>query len=213
MAREIELKLPLSDENYSHLISLVKGKAHHNELVFENPSHIIKSDEYYSLYKSREERKKNKELKVIRIRSEKNESLEPSGIDIYGDNSSAEKVFFTIKEKTCENGVEFNSEYESLIEEPQVLRKFFSATGYICWFKKVKDSFSTYCSFKKNPSDFQAHLEVESVNGHKYIEIEYTKDDLSADLVRKNLENILLALNLNPEDRDSRSWPEILGQK
>ena len=57
---------------------------------------------------------------------------------------------------------------------------------------------------------FEAHLELEKVNSLPYVEIEYTGDDFTADEVRQKFEKILLALNLDPKKRDSRSWAEIL---
>ena len=158
-------------------------------------SHILKSDEYFSRYHTHEERIKNKELRVIRLRTE--------------NDGKGEKSFFCIKQKTIENGVEFNSEKESFVEDADVLRDFFEASGFIKWFEKKKDALSVYATVSEN-SDFEAHLELEKVNSLPYIEIEYTKDDLPADQVRASLEKILLALGVDPKKRDSRSWAEIL---
>lgn len=209
MSREIELKVPLTEAQFEKIKFFFLKKEGFESVVFWNLLHIEKSDEYYSLYRTHEERIKNKELRVIRIRSEKENSLEPSGIDMFGEETG-EKAFFCIKQKSIENGVEFNSEYESFVENPEVLRKFFETTGYIKWFEKKKDAFSVHC--KLSGSDFEAHLEIEKVNGLPYAEIEYTKEDFSPDKVRENLEKILLALEIDPKKRDSRSWAEILGK-
>lgn len=211
MSREIELKIPLTEESFSSLKNIILEKKMAGCLTFSKISHVIKSDEYYSLYESHDERVKNKELRVIRIRCERVEMLEPSGIDIFGDSSeSIESAYFTIKEKSLENGIEFNREYETKIDNPDVLRSFFKAAGYKCWFKKIKDSFSTYSCL--TDTNFEAHLELERVNDLPYIEIEYTGDDLDPGQVRENLEKILLALKIDPKNRDCRSWPQILGQ-
>jgi len=107
--------------------------------------------------------------------------------------------------------VEFNSEHETKVENPEVLRAFFEASGYIKWFEKKKDSYSVYCLLKEGGNlEFEAHLELLKVNGLPYIEIEYTKETPEADKVRLLLEKILLVLEIDPEKRDKRSWAEII---
>ena len=202
--REIELKIPLTQEEFTHIEDFLLGRKKIDSLSLRDVEKILKNDEYFSLYKSHEERLKNKELRVIRIRSEKKQPLSPSGIDMFGEES--EKSYFCIKQKSLENGVEFNAEHETLIENPEVLRTFFKAAGYIKWFEKTKDAISS--SVTQN--DFEAHLELEKVNGLPYTEIEYTKEDLAPDTVRVNLEKILVTLGLNVQKRDSRSWAEII---
>lgn len=195
MSREIELKVPLTQEQFEKIQEILSGKNVLPAFNFHSFEHIIKSDEYFSRYHSHEERIKNKELRVIRIRTEKTDG---------GD----EKSYFCIKQKTIENGVEFNSEKETFLEDADVLRSFFEASGFIKWFEKKKDAVGVLCSL--DSSGFEAHLELEKVNSLLYIEIEYTKEDLPADEVRSNLEKILLALGVEPKKRDSRSWAEIL---
>ena len=212
MSREIELKVPLSEDQYEKTTRIISGKIPFSPLAFHSQEKILKSDEYYSLYKTHEERIKNNEFKVIRIRTEKFSVLKPSGIDMYGDESGlSEKSFFCIKRKTLENGVEFNSEHETFIENPDVLRKFLTETGYIKWFEKKKNTLSVRCVLKTKP-DFEAHLEIEKVNGLPYAEIEYTGEETSVEEVRPLLKEILLALEIDPKKRDSRSWAEILGE-
>ncbi len=194
MSREIELKVPLTCEQFDR-IQKILTQNQLSSINIRGLSHILKSDEYFSRYHSHEERIKNKELRVIRIRTE--------------NDGKGEKSFFCIKKKTIENGVEFNSEKETFVEDADVLRDFFAATGYIKWFEKKKDALSVYATVSEN-SDFEAHLELEKVNSLPYIEIEYTKEDLPADQVRAGLEQILLVLGVDPKKRDSRSWAEIL---
>ena len=207
MSREIELKVPLSAEQFERIERIFSKKERFSSIKIVGLSHILKSDEYFSRYHTHEERIAANELRVIRIRSEKILSSEPSGIDIHGD--ACEKSYFCIKTKTIENGVEFNSEKETFVENPDVLRSFFEAAGYIKWFEKKKDALSVFCALSENPA-FEAHAELEKVNGLPYIEIEYTKSDFPADEVRANLEKILAALGVDPKNRDSRSWVEIL---
>lgn len=195
MSREIELKVPLSVEQFDRIKKILIQKEQLPSINIRGLSHILKSDEYFSRYHTHEERIKNKELRVIRLRTE--------------NDGKGEKSFFCIKQKTIENGVEFNSEKETFVEDADVLRAFFEASGFIKWFEKKKDALSVYATVSEN-SDFEAHLELEKVNSLPYIEIEYTKEDLPADQVRAGLEQILLALGVDPKKRDSRSWAEIL---
>lgn len=201
MAREIELKVPLSEEQFEKIEKILSEKESLPSFKFHSFEHIVKSDEYFSRYKTHEERIANKELRVIRIRTEK---------QVKQSEDSEEKAYFCIKRKTIENGVEFNSEKETFVDDAEVLRAFFEAAGFIKWFEKKKNAVGVICSL--DASDFEAHLELEKVNGLPYAEIEYTKDDLPADEVRSNLEKILLTLGVDPKNRDSRSWAEILGK-
>lgn len=195
MSREIELKVPLTLEQFDRIEKILTQKDQLPSINIRGLSHILKSDEYFSRYHIHEERIKNNELRVIRLRTE--------------NDGNGEKAFFCIKRKSIENGVEFNSEKETFVEDADVLRAFFEASGFIKWFEKKKDAISVYATLSEKP-DFEAHLELEKVNSLPYIEIEYTKEDLPADQVRAGLEQILLALGVDPKKRDSRSWAEIL---
>ena len=195
MSREIELKVPLTLEQFDRIEKILTKKEQLPSITVRGLSHILKSDEYFSRYHTHEERIKNNELRVIRLRTE--------------NDGNGEKAFFCIKRKSIENGVEFNSEKETFVEDADVLRAFFEASGFIKWFEKKKDALSVYATLSEKP-DFEAHLELEKVNSLPYIEIEYTKEDLPADQVRAGLEQILLVLGVDPKKRDSRSWAEIL---
>ncbi len=195
MSREIELKVPLTCEQFDRIQKILTQKEQLFSINIRGLSHILKSDEYFSRYHTHEERIKNKELRVIRLRTE--------------NDGRGEKSFFCIKRKTIENGVEFNSEKETFVEDADVLRAFFEASGFIKWFEKKKDAISVYVTLSEK-TEFEAHLELEKVNSLPYIEIEYTKEDFPADQVRAGLEQILLALGIDPKKRDSRSWAEIL---
>ncbi len=195
MSREIELKVPLTCEQFDRIEKILTQKEQLSPINIRGLSHILKSDEYFSRYHTHEERIKNKELRVIRLRTE--------------NDGRGEKSFFCIKRKTIENGVEFNSEKETFVEDADVLRAFFEASGFIKWFEKKKDAISVYVSLSEK-KEFEAHLELEKVNSLLYIEIEYTKEDFPADQVRAGLEQILISLGVDPKKRDSRSWAEIL---
>lgn len=187
MSKEIEIKIPLTDAEYEKIFLEIKDKA----------EHLKKSDEYFSRYDTREERKKNNEPQVIRIRTEENL-----------DKNQTE-TFFCLKFKSIENGVEFNSENESLISDANPLRLFFEVAGYKKFFEKKKDAYSYYYQSEvlKNIS---FHLELEIINGLKYVEIEVTDCDLDAAVIRQELEHYVTQLGLDVTKRDSRSWMEIL---
>ena len=193
MGREIEIKIPLTDAEYDRLLSFVNG-SEARELC-----HILKSDRYYSRYSTEAERreavKAGTEPNVIRIRSEE---------DLQTHNKQS---YFCYKYKSVENGVEFNSENETFIEDGDVLGQFFVGTGYTLYFEKIKDAWSVYCG--NDPVVF--HLELEIVNGLKYVEIEVTQSTLAADEVRRSLEDFVTKLGLDVSKRDSRSWMEITG--
>ena len=189
MGKEIEIKIPLTDLEYDRIFNDIKDGA----------EHLRKSDEYYSKYDTREERIKNNEPPVIRIRTEQNV-----------DKNQTE-IYFCVKRKSIENGIEFNSENETLIQNGDPLRYFFDAAGYKKFFEKNKDAYSYYYT-----SDLYAginfHLELEQVNGLKYVEIEVTDSELPADQVRAELKKFVEQLGLDTSKRDSRSWMEILGK-
>ena len=193
MGREIEIKIPLTDAEYDRLLSFVNGSD------VRRLTHILKSDRYYSQYSTETERraavKAGKEPNVIRIRTEE---------DLQTHNKQS---YFCYKYKTVENGVEFNSENETFIQDEEVLNKFFAGMGYTLYFEKTKDAWSVY--YGEDPVVF--HLELEIVNGLKYVEIEVTQSTLPADKVRQALENFVTLLKLDVSKRDSRSWMEIIG--
>ena len=202
MGREIEIKIPLTDVEYKRIFDFVNGKADFAGVSAcgQKPEHLLKSDEYYSRYDSREESKKASEPQVIRIRSEK----------ISDDDGVAnERSFFCIKRKYVENGIELNREDETFVENADVIRDLLNLSGYHKFFEKKKDALSVHCkSDVLEGVDF--HLELEIVNGLKYIEVEVTDGDLAADEVRGALGKFMEKFGLDTARRDSRSWMEIL---
>lgn len=215
MGREIEIKLPLTDGEYDKIFSVIScDKKIAGLKICKNGDvpcpieHIIKTDSYFSRYATRQESAVAGEPQVIRIRCEKYERI--------GTKEAAKKVapkaFFCIKRKTLENGVELNREDETYIEKPEVVRDLLTLSGYHQFFEKRKDSFSVYCE-----SDIlegcEFHLELEKVNGLKYVEIEVTDEagpGFAADEVRLALGKFVELFGLDSSKRDSRSWMEIL---
>lgn len=202
MGREIELKIPLTEDQYNNILKNVisvaeKGKCNLSSapevLVYDgNTTLVTKNDANYSRYKTREERIANNEPTVIRIREE------AIGNDRHG--------YFTIKRKTFRNGMEINEENETSVEHPEVILQLLEEAGYSCWFRKMKTAYSCYCSFK----DLEFHVELVKVNGLPYLEIEVTSEDQEASIVTASLETLVAKFGLDPAKKDSRPWIEIV---
>ena len=199
MGREIEIKIPLIDEQYDKIFSVITGAEPLTGVkVFGQPEHLIKSDIYFSRYNTREESKAAGEPQVIRIRSEV----------AVGDKTN-ERSFFCIKRKTIENGIEFNREDETFVEKPEIIRDLLLFSGYHQFFEKNKDAYGVHCESVVLPGcDF--HLELEKVNGLKYVEVEVTDGADAADDVRAALEKFMEQFGLDTSKRDKRSWMEII---
>lgn len=192
---EIEIKIPLSDDEFLSINNFINHKKESEDLEFSSSEKILKSDEYFSRYKTRAERKSSNEFEVIRIRTEK-----------IGKN---QKSFFTTKRKSLVNGFEVNDEKETFVENPEVLRNFLLESGFEIWFTKKKDALSVFCSLKNHKMTF--HLELEKVNELKYVEIENTSGDESQkDEIFAELKKIVSGLGLDIAKNDSRSWVEII---
>ncbi len=200
MGREIEIKIPLTDAEYEKIFKVISGELPLTgvDVAAEGLEHLLKNDTYFSRYATREESKAAGEPQVIRIRSE-----------APADDKTNERSFFCIKRKTVENGIELNREDESFIEKPEVVRDLLLFSGYHQFFEKNKDAYGVHCQSLVLPGcDF--HLELEIVNGLKYIEVEVTDGNTSADEVRSALEKFMELFGLDTSKRDKRSWMEII---
>lgn len=195
MGREIELKIPLKVEEFETIFSIIHSGKNHKGIKFSTVEKLYKQDEYYSLYDSRAERIENGEPQVIRIRVE--------------DNGSEKKAYFTLKRKTKQNGIELNKEDESFVSDPDVIRDILTLSKYKCWFRKEKQAYSVHCN-SDVLSDVDFHLELEKVNELPYIEVEVTEEHQNADVVKAALGEFVKLFGLNPENKDSRSWVEII---
>lgn len=198
MGREIEMKIPLTEEKYNELIQVFceqKSQIEGIKIIKACPETVFKQDEYWSRYDSREERLEHKELQVIRIRTEVKDGKH--------------EAFFTLKHKNRQNGIELNKEDETYIENPDVLRLFFTEAGYHKWFDKVKKNVGAFCHSSVLPG-VEFHVELEVVNGLKYIEVEVTSEEGDAQVIKSALGDFMKQCGLNPDDRDCRSWVEIL---
>ena len=200
MGREIEIKIPLTDAEYEKIFKVISGDAKLDglDVAVDGLEHLLKTDTYFSRYDSREESKAAGEPQVIRIRSES-----PAG------DKTNERSFFCIKRKTIENGIELNREDETFVENADVIRDLLLFSGYHQFFEKNKDAYGVHCQSVVLPGcDF--HLELEMVNGLKYIEVEVTDGADNADDVRAALEKFMELFGLDTSKRDKRSWMEII---
>ena len=200
MGREIEIKIPLTDAEYEKIFKVISGDAKLDglDVAVDGLEHLLKTDTYFSRYDSREESKAAGEPQVIRIRRES-----PSG------DKTNERSYFCIKRKTIENGIEMNREDETFVEKPEVVRDLLLFSGYHQFFEKNKDAYGVHCQSVVLPGcDF--HLELEMVNGLKYIEVEVTDGTDNADDVRAALEKFMELFGLDTSKRDKRSWMEII---
>lgn len=197
MAREIELKIPLTETQYKKLYDALIMQ--YKEIpgitvVSSSAEEVLKRDEYYSRYNTLEERRANKEPQVIRIRTE--------------SDSKESKTYFCLKRKQYIDGMEQNVEEETFIEDVTPLRSFFAEAGYFCWFDKNKRAYGAYCTTTET-GELPFHLELVTVNGLKYAEIEVTSETQSPKEVFAALESFVKKMGLNLEDKDPRSWYTI----
>lgn len=205
MGREIEIKIPLTSEEFDRIYDFLCLKKSIDGIKIlgddKNPRErkfFLKKDEYFSKYKKEIERRENNEPQVIRIRAQ----------DFENDRRS----YFTIKRKVVEDGIEVNKEDETFIEDADVLRDFFDLAGYSKWFSKEKKASGVFCTFNLLEG-VTFHLELEIVNELKYVEIEITDTKGSANDIKEGLTQFVKALHLDPQKKDSRSWVEILNGK
>ena len=200
MGREIEIKIPLTDAEYDKIFKVISGEqalAGVN-VAADGLEHLLKTDVYFSRYATREKSKAAGEPQVIRIRSE------APAVD-----KANERSFFCIKRKSIENGIELNREDETFVEKPEVIRDLLLFSGYHQFFEKNKDAYGVHCQSVVLPGcDF--HLELENVNGLKYVEVEVTDGSDAADDVRAALEKFMEQFGLDTTKRDKRSWMEII---
>ena len=214
MGREIEMKIPLTDSQYDYVRDVIFGKSSVSGLTTSSPAKLSKKDEYFTRYDSRDERLKNGEPDVIRMRSE---TIDDDEI----------KTYFTIKYKKLENAIEVNREYESSVSNPEVMYIFFKEAGYHKWFSKEKHAYSCRCKMSSS-ADFDFHLELEIVNDSKWLEVEIVKSDAEHasaseaaknaksaensenDFARKKLCDFVRLFDLDPSLKEPRSWYEII---
>lgn len=192
MGREIEFKIPLNPNQYDFIKQMLDYPSKNKNLNIFDIKDIYKKDEYYSQYLTEEERIKNKEVPVIRLRTENNN-----------------KTYFTVKSKSYENGIEVNSENETYVENADAIRSFFTLTGFNQWFYKEKKALSFY-AYDIREAEFIFHCELVTVNNLTYFEIESTNLDLEKNRLIEKMNKFISFFNLDPKNKDSRTWVQII---
>ena len=71
MGREIEVKIPLSQNEFMKIMAWILGGKKNPALLFKNPEIVFKTDEYYSQFEDMKSRLEN-EPRVIRLRTQTN---------------------------------------------------------------------------------------------------------------------------------------------
>lgn len=222
MGREIEMKIALTSQEFLSVYKAIYGEEKYSQIQFGEVQLLFKQDKNFSRYKTHEERKASNEPKVIRLRKEEileiNKPLDFSNQDMskvsdyfksFCRPSNKHQSFFTIKYKTKQDGIEFNKEDETFVEDQNVIEEMLEIAGYECWFTKEKCAWSSHCKCSAlDNTDF--HLELEAVNNLLYLEVEVTDSDKTPDLIKNGIIEFIKILKINPEHKDSRSWVEIL---
>lgn len=202
MGKEFEAKVLLTPDEY---ISILEQGV--DDMLSFVTKAIKKSDIYYSKYSSTEEAIKYDES-LTRIRTE-------------GDSA-----YLTLKKKELINGFENNEEYETRIEDAEVVKKLLLEAGYSPYFKKYKTS----RTISVNPPPInipgvKAHIELEKVENSMHVEKATYKRfyalEIEAvapgdlDTHTEELAEIVKAyfnyFNKTEKDFDTRSWRNLLG--
>ena len=110
------------------------------------------------------------------------------------------------------------------VKRLEALRILFEEAGYKRWFYKEKSSYSSYCALKEGAGQTRFHLELVTVNGMNYVEVELVINDEEGEAkagvktkkpeanLKAELEKFIVALGLNPADKDPRSWYQIISE-
>lgn len=197
MGKEFEAKVLLTSEEYIDILE---------KEILNEPS-VKKSDIYYSKYSSTEEAIKYNES-LTRIRTE-------------GD-----RAYLTLKKKELLNGFENNEEYETRLEDAEVVKKLLLEAGYSPYFKKYK--ISRMIDVNHLPiviPGVEVHVELEKVENSTHtekstykriyaLEIEAVAPvglDVRIEELAEVVKTYFNYFNKTEQDFEPRSWRNILG--
>ena len=197
MGKEFEAKVLLTSEEYIDILE---------KEILNEPS-VKKSDIYYSKYSSTEEALKNGES-LTRIRTE-------------GD-----RAYLTLKKKELFYGFENNKEYETRVEDAEVVKKLLLEAGYSPYFKKYKTSYTIYIRLPTvlTPG-VDVHIELEKVENSMHtekstykrlyaLEIEAVSSaglDTRTEELAEIVKTYFNYFNKTEKDFETKSWRELLG--
>lgn len=196
MGKEFEAKVLLTSEEYIDILE---------KEILNEPS-VKKSDIYYSKYSSTEEAIKYNES-LTRIRTE-------------GD-----RAYLTLKKKELLNGFENNEEYETRLEDAEVVKKLLLEAGYSPYFKKYKTSRMIDNHLPIVIPGVEVHVELKKVENSMHtekstykrvyaLEIEaVAPDDLDihTEELAETVKTYFKYFNKTEQDFEPRSWRELLG--
>lgn len=197
MGKEFEAKVLLTSEEYIDILE---------KEILNKPS-VKKSDIYYSKYSSTEAAIQFDES-LTRIRTED------------------DKAYLTLKKKKLVNGFENNEEYETRLEDAEVVKKLLLEAGYSPYFKKYKTS--RMIDINHLPiviPGVEVHVELEKVENSMHtekstykrvyaLEIEaVAPDDLDVRIeeLAEVVKTYFNYFNKTEQDFEQRSWRELLG--
>ena len=234
MGKEIELKIPLSQAQYEELYKkiFVEKKCAGVKVLDSSGEQIYKHDEYFTKYATLEERAEKNEPQVIRLRTEsvrgnkqclftiKRKTLQ-NGIEVNKEDETLVSDENVLRLFFEEAGYRrwFNKEKKAYSSHC-VLDDENEASD--CGIGQVKLGQTIF------------HLELVEVNKMLYVEVEVVSDDDTAETENKlcgkgssdlcgqkklpesnlkaQLEKFVVALGLNPADKDGRSWYQIISE-
>ena len=197
MGKEFEAKVLLTSEEYIDILE---------KEILNEPS-VKKSDIYYSKYSSTEAAIQFDES-LTRIRTEN------------------DRAYLTLKKKKLVNGFESNEEYETRLEDAEVVKKLLLEAGYSPYFKKYKTS--RMIDINRLPPivipGVEVHVELEKVENSTHtekstykrvyaLEIEAVAlDDLDVRIeeLAEAVKTYFNYFNKTEKDFETRSWRELL---
>src|SRR5574344_1258022 len=144
----------------------------------------------------------------------------------YSSTEEAVKVYLTLKKKELATGFENNKEYETRIEDAEVVKKLLLEAGYSPYFKKYKTSHTIYMRLPMvlTPG-VEVHIELEKVENSTHVEkstykrvyaLEIEAVALAGlDVHTEELAEVVKAyfnyFNKTEKDFETKSWRELLG--
>ncbi len=234
MGKEIELKIPLSQVQYDDLYKkiFVEKNCTGVKVLDSSSEQIYKHDEYFTKYATLEERAEKNEPQVIRLRTE----------SVRGDKQcfftiKRKTVQNGIEVNKEDETLVSDENVLRLFFEEAGYRRWFNKEkkAYSSHCVLDDENEASDCGIgqvKLGQTIF--HLELVEVNKMLYVEVEVVSDEDTAETENKlcgkgsadlcgqkklpesnlkaELEKFVLALGLNPADKDPRSWYQIISE-
>ena len=237
MGKEVEFKIPMTKEEAERVLNKVFNDEYHYSTKIKTDKYWAsvdgKTKEEGKVFRLRSEHfvtdkellyfSKVKEINVIDWFFYNTEKMfESDEIEKWEDKegrSEFDNIWLTYKQKKIENSVENNVEEEERINASTfaLLDKMFNNLGKR-YFNKIKRCISVDVDPINFPDSEYKNLgitiDIDNVHDLFYFEIEGVCDEytnVSRDEIYKALEEITRTFGLNPDNKDSRSWVEILG--